>query len=102
MCVGAGPLAGRSRSCGRHWQFLQAQHTLEPQLVEDRHHFRILKERLMPRRLPDTVLDVVDEVAAALRQSLAITKDNGAPAGPSAYFYILLSLAPGRLSSSMG
>ncbi|KAM5540999.1 hypothetical protein V8D89_005310 [Ganoderma adspersum] len=56
-------------------EILQTPHTLEPQLVADRYQVRILKERFSARRLPDTILEVADEVSTAVRQRIT-AKDN--------------------------
>ncbi|PIL25700.1 cytochrome P450 [Ganoderma sinense ZZ0214-1] len=52
-------------------EILQTSYTLEPPLVADRYPGRILKERFTPRKLPDTILEVVDEAAIAVRQRIA-------------------------------
>ena len=60
---------------------------MEPQLAQDRYQTKILKERLTVRRLPDVVLEVVDEVATAVRQRISVAKDNGV-SEPSVYCYL--------------
>ena len=73
----------------RGWQVLQTPHTLEPQLVADRYQVRILKERFSVRRLPDTILEVADEVTTAVRQRITATDNGGSEPG----FHLLVSTA---------
>ena len=59
-----------ARSC--KLQLLQTQYAFEPPVVSDDYGVRILKERFTARKLPDTILEVVDEVAVASGQRIAV------------------------------
>ena len=45
--------------------------------MADQYPGRLLKERFTPRRLPDTILEVADEVATAVRQHLTVEANGG-------------------------
>nr|VWO96362.1 Tea4 [Ganoderma boninense] len=56
-------------------EVIQSPYILESPLVLDRYPGRIMKERFTARKLPDTVLEIIDEAKIAVPQRIAV-KDN--------------------------